>query len=121
MILSTLLLLLAHVAFAPQATAASGPLAFTHVAVIDPASGAVKREMTVLVEGSRISGVRPDSATGTAALPPGSREIDARGKFLIPGLWDMHVHTLFGDWVPGGREVILPLLLANGVTGARDM
>jgi imidazolonepropionase-like amidohydrolase len=33
----------------------------------------------------------------------------------------MHVHTFFGDWVPGGREVILPLLLANGITGARDM
>ena len=119
MILSALLLI-AQAASASR-TGAAGPLAFTHVTVIDPASGASRSEMTVLVEGSRISGVRPDSATGIAALPAGSREIDARGKFLIPGLWDMHVHTLFGDWVPGGREVILPLLLANGITGARDM
>jgi hypothetical protein len=33
----------------------------------------------------------------------------------------MHIHAFFGEWVPGGREVTLPLLLANGVTGARDM
>ena len=120
MILSALLLL-AQAASAPHTGSAAGPLAFTHVTVIDPANGALRRDATVLVEGSRISGVRSDSATGTVALPEGSREIDGRGKFLIPGLWDMHVHTLFGDWVPGGREVILPLLLANGVTGARDM
>lgn len=43
------------------------------------------------------------------------------GKFLIPGLWDMHVHMVFGDWFPRGKEVTLPLLIANGVTGVRDM
>jgi imidazolonepropionase-like amidohydrolase len=42
--------------------------------------------------------------------------IDGRGKFLIPGLWDMHVHTT----MPGGRDV-LKLYIANGVTGVRDM
>jgi imidazolonepropionase-like amidohydrolase len=42
--------------------------------------------------------------------------IDGRGKFLIPGLWDMHVHLA----MPGGRDV-LPLYIANGVTGVRDM
>jgi imidazolonepropionase-like amidohydrolase len=47
--------------------------------------------------------------------------IDGSGKFLIPGLWDMHIHTFFGDWVPGGREVTLALFIANGVTGIRDM
>ncbi len=40
---------------------------------------------------------------------------------MIPSLWDMHVHTAFGDWFPRGREVILPLFIANGVTGVRDM
>ena len=55
------------------------------------------------------------------AVPAGARTIDAAGKFLIPGLWDMHVHTFFGTWVPGGKEVTLPLLIANGITGARDM
>ena len=33
----------------------------------------------------------------------------------------MHVHTAFGNWFPGGREIILPLFVANGVTGVRDM
>ncbi|HEX2662853.1 MAG TPA: amidohydrolase family protein [Candidatus Acidoferrum sp.] len=47
--------------------------------------------------------------------------LDARGQYLIPGLWDMHVHSAFGDWFPGGRDIILPLFIANGVTGARDM
>jgi imidazolonepropionase-like amidohydrolase len=47
--------------------------------------------------------------------------VDATGKFLIPGLWDMHVHVMFGDWIPGSKEVTLPLFVANGVTGIRDM
>ena len=50
-----------------------------------------------------------------------ARIIDATGQFLIPGLWDMHVHSAFGNWFPGGRDVILPLFIANGVTGVRDM
>ena len=47
--------------------------------------------------------------------------MDGTGKFLIPGLWDMHVHMVFGDWFPRGKEVTLPLFIANGVTGVRDM
>ena len=52
-----------------------------------------------------------------AKMPPGTRVIDGRGKFLIPGLWDMHVHGfvyVFSDFAG-------PLMIANGVTGARDM
>jgi hypothetical protein len=52
-----------------------------------------------------------------AKMPAGTRVIDGRGKFLIPGLWDMHVHGfayLFSDFAG-------PLMIANGVTGARDM
>jgi imidazolonepropionase-like amidohydrolase len=97
---------------------APAPLRISHVAVIDPASGAVRTDMTVVVEGSRITGVGPSAGATTR---DGAREVDGTGRFLIPGLWDMHVHALFGDWTPGGREVVLPLLLANGVTGARDM
>ncbi len=47
--------------------------------------------------------------------------MDATGQYLIPGLWDMHVHSVFGDWFPGGRDIILPLFIADGVTGVRDM
>ena len=100
---------------APKAAA---PLAITHVTVIDVAAGASRPERTVVIEGDRIRDVGP--AEG-AAIPKGARVVDGSGKFLIPGLWDMHIHTFFGDWVPGGREVTLPLFLANGVTGVRDM
>ena len=54
-------------------------------------------------------------------IPSGARVVEATGKFLIPGLWDMHVHTAFGDWFPGARDIALPLFVANGVTGVRDM
>ena len=51
---------------------------------------------------------------------PGTH-VNGKGKFLIPGLWDMHVHMVFGDWFPLAREVTLPLFIANGITGVRDM
>jgi imidazolonepropionase-like amidohydrolase len=89
-----------------------------HVTVIDPAGGALHRDWSVAVEGDRIAYAGPAS---TIRVPPSAQVVDGSGKFLIPGLWDMHIHTFFGDWVPGGREVTLPLLLANGVTGVRDM
>jgi imidazolonepropionase-like amidohydrolase len=47
--------------------------------------------------------------------------VDGTGKVLIPGLWDMHVHMVFGDWFPRGKEVTLLLFIANGITGVRDM
>ena len=60
------------------------------------------------------------SAMGMGRKLPGVH-VDGSGKFLIPGLWDMHVHMLFGNWFPRGKEITLPLFIANGVTGVRDM
>lgn len=101
-----------------QGAAAETPaLAFMHVTVIDVATGALHKGMTVVITGNRISEV----AAKNPRVPKGATVIDASGKYLIPGLWDMHVHTFFGTWIPGGREVTLPLFLANGITGIRDM
>jgi imidazolonepropionase-like amidohydrolase len=47
--------------------------------------------------------------------------VNCKGLFLIPGLWDMHVHVAFGDWFPKAQEISLPLFVANGITGVRDM
>ncbi len=94
------------------------PLAITNVTVIDTTGGPARPNMTVVVEGERITAVG-DAAH--AKVPKGARVIDGTGRYLIPGLWDMHIHTFFGDWVPGGREATLPLFIANGVTGVRDM
>ncbi|HEV2698083.1 MAG TPA: amidohydrolase family protein, partial [Terriglobales bacterium] len=99
-------------------TAPTSTVVISHVTVINPATSSVQRDKTVVIEGRRISSV---SSSSKFLVPSGARIINGRGKFLIPGLWDMHVHTAFGDWFPGGRDVILPLFIANGITGVRDM
>jgi imidazolonepropionase-like amidohydrolase len=93
-------------------------LAFTHVTVIDTTGGAPSANMTVLVKDRRIVQL---GKSGQVRLPQGARIVQAHGKYLIPGLWDMHVHTAFGDWLPPNESVTLPLFVANGVTGVRDM
>ena len=85
-------------------------VAITGVTVVDVAEGRTLPGMTVVTRGDRILNVAP-----AAPGPPGARRVDGRGKFLIPGLWDMHAHH------QGSGEESLPLFLANGVTGTRDM
>jgi imidazolonepropionase-like amidohydrolase len=93
-------------------------LAITHVTVIDATGAAPRKDATVVIEGDRIASIVDARA---ASLPREARVIDGAGRFLIPGLADMHVH-LTGAGEPGGsREFLLPLLLANGITTARDM
>src|SRR5947209_6404432 len=91
-------------------------LAIAHGTVIDMTGAPPRRDVTVVIDGSRIAAIGPSS---TLKPSRGARVIDARGKYLIPGLWDMHVHTVLPG-VPNGRA-LLPLYVANGVTGVRDM
>src|SRR5882762_1550166 len=103
----------------PGPTAASSPsLVILHVSIIDATGTPAQADMSVTIQGNRIVRI---TKSGKAKLPANARVLDAKGKFLIPGLWDMHVHTIFGDWIPGGKEVSLPLFVANGITGVRDM
>jgi imidazolonepropionase-like amidohydrolase len=90
----------------PQATPS---FALTHVSVIDVESGQLSPDYTVVVSGNRIAAVGRN-----ARIPSGARVIDARGKVLIPGLWDMHSHSL-DRWAWSSL-----LNVANGVTGIRD-
>jgi imidazolonepropionase-like amidohydrolase len=92
---------------------AQAAVAFTGVTVIDGTDSIPRRDQTVIVRGNRIASV---SARRATRVPSGARVIDGRGKFLVPGFWDMHVHTA----ITGGREM-LALYIANGVTGVRDM
>src|SRR5215831_10700845 len=103
---------------AAQQEAAPPPIVITHATVINPGTSSVQTDRTIVINGDRITSV---SDSATAQLPRRARVIDARGRYVIPGLWDMHVHSAFGDWFPGGRDIILPLFIANGVTGVRDM
>jgi imidazolonepropionase-like amidohydrolase len=117
-ILLAVLLITASIAAAQNNPPTPPPIAITHVTLINPATSSVQPDATVIIEGDHIASV----LIGAMIKMPGNTIlIDGHGKFLIPGLWDMHVHSAFGDWFPGGRDIILPLFIANGVTGVRDM
>jgi hypothetical protein len=93
-------------------------LAITHVTVIDVTGAPPQPDSTVVISDSRITAVGPSSSLH---IPSGTKVIDASGKFLIPGLADMHVHLTGAGEPSGSREFILPLLIANGITTVRDM
>src|ERR1700752_1029988 len=97
----------------------SSTLIIHDVTVIDGSGSPAKTHQTVIIGGGKIAEVG-NSGMGFAGKLPG-KHIDGSGKFLIPGLWDMHVHMVFGDWFPRGKEITLPLFIANGITGIRDM
>jgi imidazolonepropionase-like amidohydrolase len=82
------------------------------VSVINPVTGLVAANRTILIRGNRIVAV----GGKTLHAPSGAVEVDGAGKFAIPGLWDMHTHALFG-----AEELSLPLLVANGVSGYLEM
>lgn len=89
--------------------------AITHVTVIPMTDVETRADQTVLLRGDRIVAVGPSSVV---RVPAGSRMIDGRGRYLVPGLWDMHAH-LNGDSTT--RAITFPLYVANGVTGIRNM
>ncbi len=94
-----------------EASSGQTALVFTHVTVIDATGAPAKTDMTVVVKGDRIEAL---GKTGILTVPQNARVVDATGKFLIPGLWDMHVHPL-------DEKNYLALFTANGVTGVRVM
>jgi imidazolonepropionase-like amidohydrolase len=96
-------------------SAQSTPLFIQHVAVVDVNTGLLLPDRTVEIRGRTI--VAMDSAP-RIRVTLGARIIDGRGRYLIPGLWDMHVHLSFPV---GAAQIFLPLMVANGVLGARDM
>jgi len=80
--------------------------------VVDVATGTIAPGQTIVLAGGRIT------ALGAAVTSPaGATVVDGRGAFVIPGLWDMHVHAVN----PGLDRLFLPLLVAHGITGVRDM
>lgn len=92
-------------------------LTITHATVVNTVTGALQPDTTVTIEGNRIQQVVPSKSAGA----PKGTVVDAHGQYLIPGLWDMHTHVFFGSTAKDGDDLILPLLLANGITGVRDM
>lgn len=87
-------------------------LALTHVTVIDCTGAPAQPNATVVVSQGHITAVGPSD---TVKIPEGTHIVDATGKFLIPGLWDMHGH------LTDATADAFPPLIMNGVTGVRDM
>jgi hypothetical protein len=87
--------------------------AITHVTVINPANGGNEYgDMTIVIRGNRIISVGPTAGT---LIPTGALVHNASGRFVMPGLWDSHVHLS-----QVGPDAF-PLFVANGVTSVRDM
>jgi hypothetical protein len=86
------------------------PLAITGVNVVDVVDGQITANATITIDGARIVDV-----TQAGAPPKKARVVDARGTFMIPGMWDMHAH------MEASGPSWLQLYVANGVTGLRDM
>jgi len=116
-LLSVLLTLLVAASISLAET--SSQVAIIHVTVIDGTGRAPQPDQTVLIDAGKITSVGPFAKT---KFPKAARVVDGSGKFLLPGFWDMHVHlagvTADPSW---SKEVLLPLLIANGITGVRDM
>ncbi len=86
-----------------------GPLVFVHANLFDAESAQMLPNRTVVIIGNRITAVGAD---GQVPLPKNAETIDATGKTLMPGLWDMHVHVAPGDGL---------LHMVCGVTSVRDL
>src|SRR5579863_4426599 len=97
---------------------AEGVSVIDDVTVIDVTGGPSRPHRAVVMQNGYITGIHK---TKGYHIRGGATHINGTGKFLIPGLWDMHVHTVFGDWFPRGKDIALPLFIANGITGVRDM
>src|SRR4030095_10721310 len=105
-----LVIAVAVILFASTRTNSQGTgFSIVNVSVVDVVSGQVLSPRTRTVIGDRIS------AISEASPARGATVVDGTGKFLIPGLWDMHAH------IQGNENAWLPLYIANGVTGIRDM
>ena len=87
-------------------------VAFTHVTVIDGTGAEPRRDQTVIITDDRIGAI---GSSTDLEVPKRARVIDGTGKYLLPGFWDLHVHLHYGT------ADVLPVFVANGVTGIREL
>jgi len=101
----------------PKPKTSTDILIFTNVNVANLREGTIAQDMTVVIKKGQISDV---AKVGLVEHGHGIQIVNANGKYMIPGLWDMHAHSAFISpaW---DEKVIYPLYIANGITGVRDM
>jgi imidazolonepropionase-like amidohydrolase len=94
----------------PEIAPATGSFAITDVTLIDGTGAPARSHVTVVVESGRIARIQPAGAP----LPANTRAVRGAGRFLIPGLWDMHAH------MSRAGDATCAAMIASGVTGVRD-
>jgi imidazolonepropionase-like amidohydrolase len=90
-----------------------------NVTIVDVANGRLQPRKTIVIDGSRISRIEDATAATHAAAT-----LDGTGMFVVPGLWDMHVHAYFTNDTArfhSTSDVMFPLFIVNGITGVRDL
>jgi hypothetical protein len=112
-------LLAAPAAGAPAGGAPGGPpggappmTVFVNATLIDGTGAPARPDATIVVVGDRIAGIHHGRGF---PRPAGVPIVDLRGRYIIPGLWDMHTHNIIDE------AIFPPLFIANGVTGIREM
>ena len=107
-------------AVSPPVSAASkqADVIIRHVTLVDVEAAKVLAEQAVVLRGEDIVAVGPDNRI--ARDWRAKRRVEGKGKFLIPGLWDMHVHFGGGPDLIDENKALLPLYVANGITTIRD-
>jgi imidazolonepropionase-like amidohydrolase len=100
----------------PAAPIEKYDLVINHVNVVDVVTGQLRPGQSVAVAGGKIVRVGPDAQAHYQAR----QKVDGTGRYLLPGLWDMHVHFRGGDSLAAANKKSLTLYLAHGITTVRD-
>lgn len=108
---TTILILLVVLAVFSQKKATAQDQAIVNTTVIDATGRDARANMTILITDGIITGIKPANKVKPASK---TRIIDGKGKYVIPGLWDMHVHN-------ASDSLFCTLMVANGVTSVREM
>lgn len=117
--MQTRVLLWSAALMASVAPASAQIVTIDNVTIVDVTTGRLQPRQTIVIEGKRIARIEPASQATRAAAT-----LDGTGMFVIPGLWDMHIHAYFTNDTArfhSTSEVMLPLFVVNGVTGVRDL
>ena len=110
----TICLAIIGLCLATPTTAKEQPdILLTDVTIVNVEDGTLSPGQSVLIQDTQVTAIGPDVSASREV-----ERVDADGRFLIPGLWDSHVHLFSSKTEP---DTALPLYLINGVTGVRDM
>ncbi len=88
-----------------------------NVQLIDVNTGSIEQKKAILIDSSMIKAIEPFDLLSELVRP--ENHIDAKNKYVIPGLWDMHVHLEGADLIPD-NEALIPVFVAYGITTVRD-